>query len=331
MKSLLEYCKRIRKTVLLLLVCTCILAAVLFLYELPMEALVYGTLLCSLAEGIFFCFGYRSYRKKKENLQEVRRTLPVNLDRMPVPADEIEKSYQEMLREMNRLRMTAESDKQRFYGELTDYYTMWVHQIKTPIAALRLILQEHAQDNRLALAELFKTEQYVEMVLGYLRTEDMSSDMRFQECSLDKIIREQVHKYAGVFITKKLALEYEGTEERVLTDPKWLGFVIGQVLSNALKYTKKGKIHIYLSESRPHTLVIEDTGIGVRPEDLPRVFEKGFTGYNGRKESSSTGIGLYLSGKIMKKLQHGISMESVPGKGTRVYLELKRGELELFS
>lgn len=94
-------------------------------------------------------------------------------------------------------------------------------------------------------------------------------------------------------------------EETVLTDKKWLGFVIGQILSNALKYTKKGKISIYMSKARSHTLVIEDTGIGIRQEDLPRVFEKGFTGYNGREEGRSTGIGLYLSGKIMKKLDHG--------------------------
>ena len=94
------------------------------------------------------------------------------------------------------------------------------------------------------------------MVLGYLRTEDMSSDMQFKECSLDSIIREQIYKYASIFIGKKLKLIYPGMEERVLTDPKWLGFVIGQCLSNALKYTKTGGIHIYLSESRPHTLVI---------------------------------------------------------------------------
>ena len=110
------------------------------------------------------------------------------------------------------------------------------------------------------------------MVLGYLRSEDMSSDMKFSECDLDKIIREQIHKYASVFIGKKLQLYYERTQEKVLTDPKWLGFVIGQCISNALKYTKTGEIRIYLSESRPHTLVIEDTGAGISAEDLPRIF-----------------------------------------------------------
>ncbi len=144
------------------------------------------------------------------------------------------------------------------------------------------------------------------MVLGYLRTEDMASDIRFEEMDMDSLIREQIHKFARIFIGKKLSLEYQEVSETVLTDEKWLGFVLGQILSNALKYTKKGKISIYMSISRPHTLVIEDTGIGIRAEDLPRVFEKGFTGYNGREENRSTGIGLYLCGKIMKRLDHGI-------------------------
>ena len=102
------------------------------------------------------------------------------------------------------------------------------------------------------------------------------------------------------------------------------------ILSNALKYTKKGKISIYMSKSRPHTLVIEDTGIGIRAEDLPRVFEKGFTGYNGREENRSTGIGLYLCGKIMKRLDHGIRIESELGKGTKVFLELGRKKMNLY-
>ena len=126
------------------------------------------------------------------------------------------------------------------------------------------------------------------MVLGYLRTQDLSSDLCLEEVNLDEIIKDQIHKFARIFVGKKLSLDYEGVEETVLTDKKWLGFVIGQILSNALKYTKKGKISIYMSKARSHTLVIEDTGIGIRQEDLPRVFEKGFTGYNGLEEGRST-------------------------------------------
>lgn len=109
---------------------------------------------------------------------------------------------------------------------------------------------------------------------------------------------------------------------RVLTDEKWLVFVLEQILSNALKYTKSGSIHIYLSPDAPKTLVIEDTGIGIAPEDLPRIFEKGYTGCNGRADKRSTGIGLYLCRQIMEKLSHTIRIESEMGVGTKVYLGL---------
>ena len=187
---------------------------------------------------------------------------------------------------------------------MTDFYTLWVHQIKTPIAAARLLLQEEKPRPQEIQNELFKVEQYVEMVLGYLRTEDMASDIRFEEMDMDSLIREQIHKFARIFIGKKLSLEYQEVSETVLTDEKWLGFVLGQILSNALKYTKKGKISIYMSKSRPHTLVIE--------------------------ENRSTGIGLYLCGKIMKRLDHGIRIESELGKGTKVFLELGRKKMDLY-
>lgn len=330
MYLLWEYCKKIWKLPALVLLFGSIMAVVFSLYDLPVESVLYGAVLCISVGAASFFYGYMKYRKRQENLKQIQKNLTVEIEALPPAKDGNEAIYQEMLRRMNWLRMEAEAGKSRFYGELTDYYTMWVHQIKTPIAAMRLLLSEDREGNHETLAELFKIEQYVEMVLGYLRTEDMSSDMKFRECSLDGIIREQIHKFARIFIGKKLSLEYEGTEETVLTDSKWLGFVIGQVLSNALKYTKTGQISIYMSGSRPNTLVIRDTGMGIRREDLPRVFEKGFTGYNGREDNRSTGIGLYLSAKIMKKLNHEIYIESVLGEGTKVYLSLGRKKAELF-
>ena len=279
---------------------------------------------------LFFWDGYRKYIRKKEILQQILSNSFLEEKMFPEPLDETERLYQEIVKNFNSLRMKAEGGKRRFYEELTDYYTMWVHQIKTPISALRLLLQENKEENKAALSELFKIEQYVEMVIGYLRTEDISADMSFQEYDLDGLIKEQIHKYARIFVGKKLTLHYEGVEEHVLTDGKWLGFVIGQIFSNALKYTKQGGISIYMSPDRAHTLVIEDTGIGIRPEDLPRVFEKGFTGHNGREDNRSTGIGLYLCVKIMKKLNHEITIESTPGKGTKVYLFLGRKALDMY-
>ena len=145
---------------------------------------------------------------------------------MDAPSNEADALQQEIMHSLNRMRIDAETANQKTLEEMTDYYTMWAHQIKTPIFALRLLLQENPTVNKEALTELFKIEQYVEMVLGYLRTEDMSSDLKLSRCALDSIIREQIHKYAGIFISKKLSLTYEGISENVMTDEKWLGFVI---------------------------------------------------------------------------------------------------------
>ena len=147
--------------------------------------------------------------------------------------------------------------------------------------------------------ELFKIEQYVEMVLSYLRMEEMSSDLAFEEYQLDDIVRQAVRKYSQMFILKRIRLDFQPLQRAVLTDEKWLVFVVEQILSNALKYTKEGSISIYLTTYREKLmLAIRDTGIGISREDLPRVFEKGFTGYNGRADKKSTGIGLYLCKRL---------------------------------
>ena len=169
-----------------------------------------------------------------------------------------------------------------------------------------------------------KIEQYVEMVLSYLRLDSSSTDYVLQDCSLDQLLRGAVRKLAKMFILKKITLDFRETGKTVLTDGKWLGFVVEQALSNALKYTPEGgTIRVY---GDGDTVVIADDGIGIRPEDLPRVFEKGFTGYNGRTERKSTGIGLYLCKTVMERLCHGITVTSRPGQGTLVRLDLSRGK-----
>ena len=192
------------------------------------------------------------------------------------------------------------------------------------IAAARLLLQEDpgAVGTEVEV-ELLKIEQYVDMVLGYLRLDSESTDYVLRDTDLDGLLRQAVRKFARMFILKKITLDFRETGRTVLTDGKWLSFVVEQVLSNALKYTPAGgRIRIY---GDGETLVIADSGIGIRPEDLPRVFEKGFTGYNGREDKKSTGIGLYLCRRVMDRLNHGISIVSRPGQGTLVRLDLSRG------
>ena len=169
-------------------------------------------------------------------------------------------------------------------------------------------------------AELFRVEQYVEMALNWMRLGSDSKDFLFREYALDGIIRQAIRKYAPQFIRRRIRLVYEPAEGKVLTDEKWLLFIIEQLLSNAVKYTQQGSVSIRVVPEK--VLEIEDTGIGIAPEDVPRIFEKGFTGYNGRADKKSTGLGLYLCRLTAEKLSHKISVESQVGVGTKVSIDL---------
>ena len=350
MKLFLDYIRKIKFYIILQLFPVMLAEIIFFLYQLPIEPRVYVTVFW-LITGICACLnGFYRYRKKVEQLELIAAAPDINLSQMDSPVGQDERFQQEIMQQLNQMRIDVENASQKSSEDMTDYYTMWAHQIKTPIFALRLLLQESPEENKEKLSELFKIEQYVEMVLGYLRTEDMSSDLKLSRCSLDRIIRDQIHKYAGIFVSKKLTLTYESISQDVLTDEKWLGFVIGQILSNALKYTRTGGIRIYLEKKlsldtddvsisignddcnkvENLTLVIEDTGIGIRAEDIPRIFEKGYTGVNGRDDNRATGIGLYLSNKIMRKLGHRLYITSAEGKGTKVFLEFSVEDLNMY-
>ena len=350
MKLFLDYINKIKFYIILQLFPVMLAEIIFFLYQLPIEPMVYVTVFW-LITGICACLnGFYRYRKKVEQLELIAAAPDINLSQMDSPVGQDERFQQEIMQQLNQMRIDVENASQKSSEDMTDYYTMWAHQIKTPIFALRLLLQESPEKNKEKLSELFKIEQYVEMVLGYLRTEDMSSDLKLSHCSLDRIIRDQIHKYAGIFVSKKLTLTYESISQDVLTDEKWLGFVIGQILSNALKYTRTGGIRIYLEKKlsldtddvsisignddcnkvENFTLVIEDTGIGIRAEDIPRIFEKGYTGVNGRDDNRATGIGLYLSNKIMRKLGHRLYITSTEGKGTKVFLEFSVEDLNMY-
>ena len=350
MKLFLDYISKIKFYIILQLFPVMLAEIIFFLYQLSIEPMVYVTVFW-LITGICACLnGFYRYRKKVEQLELIAAAPDINLSQMDSPVGQDERFQQEIMQQLNQMRIDVENASQKSSEDMTDYYTMWAHQIKTPIFALRLLLQESTEENKEKLSELFKIEQYVEMVLGYLRTEDMSSDLKLSRCSLDRIIRDQIHKYAGIFVSKKLTLTYESISQDVLTDEKWLGFVIGQILSNALKYTRTGGIRIYLEKKlsldtddvsisignddcnkvENFTLVIEDTGIGIRAEDIPRIFEKGYTGVNGRDDNRATGIGLYLSNKIMRKLGHRLYITSTEGKGTKVFLEFSVEDLNMY-
>lgn len=323
MHVLLSYLQVRIRTLALFAVFALILAAIFFLYDLPAEPLWYAILLCLWIGGVVFLLDLSAFSRRHRILHALKSSITLELTGLPSPTGLLEEDYQELLTLLFEDKLQLVSSAERNRRELMEYYTLWAHQIKTPIAAMRLALQARDdEDSRELLMELFKIEQYADMVLQYLRVESPSTDFVLKRYSLDAIVRQAVHRYAKLFIRQKIGLEYQELNCEVLTDEKWLVFVIGQVLSNALKYTTEGAISIYLEDREKKILVIEDTGMGISKEDLPRVFEQGFTGYIGRMEKRSTGIGLYLCKRILDKLSHTITLESEVGQGTRVKIRL---------
>ncbi len=317
---LFSYLKRHYKIILLFALFVLIFAVVFSLYSLEVEAVWYAALLCLCVGIVAFCFGLWHYISQHKALTELMRNIELGLYRLPEPNGRVEEDYQDMLRQLyaQNLKIRSEADSAR--RDTEDYYTLWAHQIKTPIAAMRLLLAEDSSSNNsLLLGELFKTEQYVDMVLQYVRLSSESSDLLLRRSSLDDIIKCSLRKYARLFAIKNLEFSFTETGLTVLTDEKWLAFVIEQIFSNSLKYTSSGKISIY---AEGIALVIEDTGIGIRAEDLPRVFEKGYTGASGRADKKSTGIGLFLCKSILTKLGHGLEISSKVGVGTKVIINL---------
>lgn len=296
---------------------------VCFLYNLPLEAVSYATLITTSGTLLFLGIDFLRFYKKHQQLEGLKKSITLHLATMPQPSGLIERDYQDLLVALNQDKASQISEWRMKMTDLMDYYTLWTHQIKTPIAAMHLLLQEspNAQDPQL-VQELFKIERYVELAIQYARLESMSSDLRIEVYDLNEIVTQAIKKYATFFIAKKIKLEYEALTCTVLTDQKWLVFAIEQILSNALKYTPSGTISIYMAPHEQKTLVIKDTGIGIQSEDLPRIFEKGFTGYNGRMDKKSTGIGLNLCKKVLDRLSHPITITSEVGVGTQVSLDL---------
>ena len=212
------------------------------------------------------------------------------------------------------------SDSERKLTDLLDYYTLWVHQIKTPIAASQLLVAEvvDRQLKQQLEQEIFKIDSYTNLVLQYLRLESFHDDLVLKQVQIEDLVKEIIRKYALFFIQKGLNVNLYDLDKEIVTDKKWLLVVIEQIISNSLKYTKEGGLEIYMEGQE---LCIKDTGIGIKNSDVLRVFERGFSGYNGRLTQQSSGLGLYLSKKISEELGHQIRIESEVGTGTTVRIK----------
>ena len=316
---------RSRAGVFLLFLLSCaVFAAVFRLYRLPAGAAGYPALLCAaLWLGALVLDLFRAVRKHRTVARLRGWEDLVSSDALPRAVTPEDGDYQRLislLREEHRLRETESAAN---LADMAEYYTLWAHQIKTPIASMRLTLQnEDSPAARRLESDLRRIEEYAEMVMVFLRLDSPGTDWVLRAYDLDGIVRGAVRKFSAEFVDRKLRLTYAPLQTTVVTDEKWLSFVLEQLLSNALKYTPEGSISIYIEEEK--TLCIADTGIGIAPEDLPRIFEKGYTGQTGRADKRASGLGLYLCRRICGALGHGLSAQSAPGEGTVMKLDLSR-------
>lgn len=322
-----EYILSHKKNIIVWLIICALFVLVFSLYGLPLSPVLYGSMLSGFFGLVFLVIDFISYRRRRIILQRLAEEITLSADNIPLPQNGIEEDYTRLIRILSDTLRASENEAAERLSDMTDYYTMWVHQIKTPIAAMGLILQGGDSPEYGELSEsLQRIEQYAEMVLCYLRLDSDSSDLVIKEYDLDGIVRQAVRKFSSQFIRRRLKLIYEPLNKTVLTDEKWLLFVIEQIISNAVKYTPSGEVEIYCEE--PLTLCIRDTGIGIASEDLPRIFEKGYTGCNGRLDKKASGIGLYLCKRICGKLGHKISAES-GGTGTIIKISLETHKIEI--
>ena len=329
--SWLKWRSKMMAGILLLMVNYVIVAA---LMHMNLDAVIYSTLLGCFVGAWLGVWDFYSYAKRMEMLYRTYLNCHHTLEMMPTAKQPIETMYQEIITALNEELGTLKNQTKRQAEEMQDYYTLWTHQIKTPIAAMHLVLQnqkyqqQERQEGSMILqleGELFKVEQYVEMAMQYLRLGSMSQDLVLKKYELYEIVTKALQKQAVSFVNKKLSIDLQPFEKNIITDEKWLQFVIEQLISNSIKYTQSGGITIRLDEKG--RLEIKDTGIGIQSEDLPRIFDRGFTGYNGRMHKKSTGIGLYLCKEVIQKLSHLISVESKVGEGTSVYLSFPTDEI----
>ncbi len=237
--------------------------------------------------------------------------------------DIIKRSNKAMLEEINRYKQLQE--------EYREYIELWVHEVKTPISSSRLItLNNKSEATKSISEELDRIEAYVEQVLYYSRSNTVEKDYIIKETNLQKVCYDVLKKNSRQFIHNRISVTAEGLDLTVYSDEKWLQFILNQILTNSVKYADKPESYVRISAKESENSVIlsiADNGAGIPAVELPRIFDKGFTGTNGRGNKRSTGIGLYICKKLCLKLGLGISAESVQGEGTTINIVIPKNSL----
>lgn len=330
MKNLLLYIKNRIRVIIGIIIAVIIFMVIFYLSRASMEPLLYSMEISAFFLVIFGIIDYREFKKKYELLKKELNVEQIYEYEIPSEYYEnvIEYEYIKLVNRLICMLKQNNEDTASAARDLMDYYAVWAHQIKTPISAQKLLVQtmengDISEDKiKQIKQELFKIEMYVDCVMNYLRLEDMSNDFVFEGISLEKSVKNVVKRLATQFIYKKISIQIDVSDRIIYTDKKWFEMILEQLLLNSLKYTDiNGKVAIYEQDGN---IVIEDNGIGISKEDIPRIMERGYTGLNGRMEKKSSGIGLYLCKKAGDKLGIEFEFKSEQNIGTKVHIKVEQ-------
>ena len=278
---------------------------------------------------VFAAAGLSDFLRQRARLQELEDILE-GLDQkylftecVPPPKNLYERRLFDLTRRAGRAMTGAVSDARASQREYREYVERWVHEIKAPITAARLICRElDGPAHRRLTGELARIEEHVERALFYARAESPEQDCLLRQIDLGKVAAQAVENHRSLLIQSGIRVEMDGLDHTVYTDEKWAVFILGQLLQNAARY--RGEAPVITISARPLgkqvRLTVSDNGIGIPAHELPRVFDRGFTGSNGRSRGGSTGMGLYLCGKLSRFLDLGLEIASEEGRRTTVTL-----------
>lgn len=320
----MRYVKEKYIKIFVVVICQTMIFSTLLLGGVKIELLEYPVVLSVSFLVIFYIVDFvREYNKHK-NLMIIKEHIDLTTENLQASKNPVEQEYQELLVKLLEKNRLIEVEHESSYNDILEFITIWTHQVKTPLTALGVLSAdlEDAKKNDVN-ARLFEIEQYTDMILQYLRMEGSTSDFVFKAYGVKSMVNQAVKYFARTFISKGISVKIDISDEvKIVTDEKWMVFVLKQIISNSLKYTDKGCITITMPTA--NSVCIVDTGIGIAPEDIPRIFERGYTGYNGRMDKKATGIGLFLVKSVLEKLNGTVEVESELGKGTKVTCNLTK-------
>lgn len=296
--------------------------------------IVFPLLLISISLSIEYYNKKAFYNKLEKNLQDLNEKYLIS-EIIETPNFIEGKILKEVIQDVDKSMIENVNKYKKIQEEYKEYIELWIHEIKIPIATSKMIIENNKSEaGRSIDEELDKVEDYIEQALYYARSNTVEKDYIIGKVELREIVNTAVIKNKNLLITNKVNLDLHGLDRWVYTDSKWMVFILNQIIQNAVKYGRNedSKLEIFAEEEKEKVILfVKDNGIGIKSSEICRVFEKGFTGENGRIiGKKSTGIGLYLCKKLCEKLEIGLGLESEKGVGTKVSITFPMGSYNKF-